>query len=1085
MNKTRLLPVLAVLSSLVLAMPSLAASHAWLFGSADGRDGDGGMRLHNTSATNGNWSVQGHSLRFENRFAAQTDDNNSTQTLATLDLSAFGYQAGSDFTLWLMLDIHNVFEWNRFGLVAFMDDPEHADAGMISARTQVLNRGLAEIAMATDFTGRRGELIQQALPERLTNDRYRMILTGEHQADGSLRLTFSLQRGDDDTPHVINHTLSQAPTGTHFGFGGRIRSHRPEAHQPIIDLIEMRFEPRHLAIHAPLPDPIRYTGIWQHEGQLYRYRATLRRKHHHAGALETSVVFTPNLTAGSKTDPGESLLDKGYLVVEFNSAGLDTEPASLASLMAAFRNALPALLQTRSEGILRTGVEKIRLPIAIDEARAVTEPAPPSDAVRISRKPMQPTPAVLAYNLGHFFAGSNAADWWTYSGATGGRIFVSPAHIEGTRGQHRPAGDFEVHGKDDFLAFRERLSHNPTDPHLVHWERLVQRMVEVPLLSNNRIHVAHALEHFSKHSPDVLIQASMVPEIFPIENADDWNGKWRLWRSYFSMVYYYASKFGIQRFAMHNEPNHPHMFIEPEDWLVRAALCADAAARAIEVVNREQQSALQAKLFVPVTAGDIGDPFTGPYVRYGRPILERWDLDFLGNRTGNPLYANYAVQRYNATPENFGRGLLDLKNKVAEDLPWHLPMPSFSITEFNVHHGRFFDTIEESLDTPEKFIHFAQILTHLMRAGLEEYYVFKFGLTAAMPGRQFLVHKNGMFHTDNEREPHNYGGPTRAAEAYRLFIQAFAPGRQLLKTQALPAPEALDITAAIDPESDALWIFSVNPHPAPQPLNLDLQAWAHDREGSVIVSEVSAGKEGEIVLWETLASDGRLQLKQPAQSVWLLRLPAAKKNSQWQEIQADTSVMVVDDPAKQRNQAKTVALHVANPLDPEQARAVAIYAFTLPEFAANELQTAVLTLAGMADGLDDQPAQAQVFIVEDAEWDPNSIQWSNTPALRADVPRGHFIRHRVVDNASGSARVAGQINLSHREPQTIQLDLTRALQKNGGQRITLLIAQEPRWDVHPSEKEAKGDIQAHGIQLAPATAKPPHTPRVQLLLNRP
>ncbi|MDV7394646.1 hypothetical protein RZS08_24900, partial [Arthrospira platensis SPKY1] len=136
-----------------------------------------------------------------------------------------------------------------------------------------------------------------------------------------------------------------------------------------------------------------------------------------------------------------------------------------------------------------------------------------------------------------------------------------------------------------------------------------------------------------------------------------------------------------------------------------------------------------------------------------------------------------------------------------------------------------------------------------MRAGLEEYYVFKFGLTAAMPGRQFLVHKNGMFHTDNEREPHNYGGPTRAAEAYRLFIQAFAPGRQLLMTQALPAQEALDITAAIDPESDALWIFSVNPHPAPQPLNLDLQAWTHDREGSVIVSEVSADKEGEIVLW--------------------------------------------------------------------------------------------------------------------------------------------------------------------------------------------------------------------------------------------
>lgn len=253
-----------------------------------------------------------------------------------------------------------------------------------------------------------------------------------------------------------------------------------------------------------------------------------------------------------------------------------------------------------------------------------------------------------------------------------------------------------------------------------------------------------------------------------------------------------------------------------------------------------------------------------------------------------------------------------------------------------------------------------------------------------------------------------------------------------------------------------------------------------------MVSEVSAAKAGEIVLWETLNADGHLQASQPAESVWLLRLPTGQPNGRWKEVQADASTAVLDDEAANlKKEVPREWLSVANPLDPEKPRSVALFTFTLPEFAEDTLQAAVLTLSGWAEGLGDQPTQAQVFIVEDQDWEAESADWQNVPALLNNVPRGHFIRHRVVDNASGAARVAGQINLSRTEPEKLRLDLTGILREAAGQKITVLIAQEPRWDVHPSEKEAKGDIQPHGIQLAPATAKPPHTPRVQLLLNRP
>lgn len=42
------------------------------------------------------------------------------------------------------------------------------------------------------------------------------------------------------------------------------------------------------------------------------------------------------------------------------------------------------------------------------------------------------TSAIIGYDMGHFYSGSNTRDWWRYSGVTGARVFVPPNEIEPT-----------------------------------------------------------------------------------------------------------------------------------------------------------------------------------------------------------------------------------------------------------------------------------------------------------------------------------------------------------------------------------------------------------------------------------------------------------------------------------------------------------------------------------------------------------------------------------------------------------------------------------------------------------------------------
>ena len=680
----------------------------------------------------------------------------------------------------------------------------------------------------------------------------------------------------------------------------------------------------------------------------------------------------------------------------------------------------------------------------------------------VTREVSGRTPEVLAYNLGHFYPDSNAADWWRFAGVTGARAFVNPRHFEAW---NETSPDTYVTDVDHFLSARQRLMDDPLNEAHIDWPTLRERLSTFVLPGSNRFVVEEAFRHITRVSPDVLVQMSVSPGSFPIADDDDWAGKWHLWRTYFSLVYYFAAEFGIERFAMHNEPNHRLYFVESDEWLMRAQLAADAAAQAMTSVNQRHDRSMRARMFVPVVAGNIRNLPRGAYAEYGRPVVQAWDVDFLGRRTGTPLYYAYAHQPYGHDPDGFAEGLRSIKKHVLKDLPEGMPRPAFSFTEFNIYTGRRFDAIPETMDSPAKVTRLAMILGELMEAGLNEFYLFKFGLTKAQtPGAQYAVHKNGMFYVDNNAPPHDYGGPTRGADAYRLFCRAFRPDRDRLHLD-FDRTADFRIYASNEPHSGSLWLYAVNDASSARPWRLDASAWDEALTGDVIIEEVSAAKGGEVVGVHRLQGGQMAHVEQPPESVWLIHLPGQPGDAHWVDVPAHRQHMVGDGEYREQVLDGLEAIQVVNDTRQAEGRRVGLYRFALPEHAADNLLAAVVEFPVQSLAPPDALAQVQVFMANASAWPDTSVRWSDLPVLRQGVAAGPMLRNRIVNGQGQSTFIAGQLNVQGPEVQTARLDVTDALRERRGNNVAFLLAQEPRWDYNAAFPKDKGDVQAGGIAL--------------------
>lgn len=700
------------------------------------------------------------------------------------------------------------------------------------------------------------------------------------------------------------------------------------------------------------------------------------------------------------------------------------------------------------------------------------------------------TPDVLAYNLGHFFPGSNISDWWRYSRASGARVFLTPAHFN-VAGTLRP-GEDAVTDQQSFLDRRAALRADPLNTDFINWPIIGQRF-NVALTGNNRIVPRFAFEEIHRMGGAILAQMNITANAFPIADENDWAGKWVAWRTFYSLAFYLAREFDVERFASHNEPNHPDSFIEVTPWLMRLRLASDAVKAALEDVNALYGKNLQPKFKAPVTAG--GGP---AFISYGRPAVTTMNRNFLGQTPpGYQVFHHYTYHRYDRTPAEFATELLNLRRDVNAVTPVGIAPLNFAITEYNVHTGANFDGMPQSSDTLSKATTFGAITAGLIGAGIDELYAFKFGMTVYPSTRNFPVQKNGMVFSDNTHAPHHHGSFGRSAEVYRLLNKGFAPGRHVL-AHSLAGTGAANLAVLVsrDPVSGFIHVFSVNDSNSSVPLEIDLSALNLPDGNHAVIEDVSQWRTGLVRSIERITSGRISPGNQPAQTVWLIQVnPHAEREEDTSgtplRMNVSADLMVRDGVHADTTFANEPIAYARNDAISADGRAAAFLRFDLPaDWDPSDLLFALLAVPVRSVNGGAETVHAHLYGLDHHYWDPATLTWNLANNLSNQAPVGNQIRHRVVEGAGESAHVLGQITVGG-EWTVRQIDVTDYL-RTQADRASFMVTQDPRWDVDIRVQEVPaswddlvvGDTQTDGLRIRTSREASQPDEAAQLILIR-
>jgi len=686
-------------------------------------------------------------------------------------------------------------------------------------------------------------------------------------------------------------------------------------------------------------------------------------------------------------------------------------------------------------------------------------------------------PDILAYNLAHFYPGSNTHDWWRYSGVNGARLFISPSSVEPS--DDIPGTGDGVTNQAGFLSRKTALRADPLNHSFIDWPDFEDEY-ENKTLGGNRIRINYALGKLRELDIQVLAQITAGEGRFPISGSGDWAGKWELWQHFYAQAFHLGRHFDVARYQMFNEPNHPNAGeLTASNWLMRLQLVSDAIQSALADVNTLYGKSLESLVFAPVNSG--GD---GPYSGWGDLAVANRHVNFLGvSDPGYLVMHRYDYHEYNSTPSQFASSLNSLRSSISADMAPETRFP-MSISEFNVHTNSNFNAIPETLDDPVKYARLGAIAVHLIKNFEKELYCFKFGQTednAATYG----VKKNGMHYVHNSSTPYDTGGATRAAEVWRLVNKGMKPGGTQKKytRDSNGSIDDLDLRATYRPATGNYHVYSANNTGSGVSLTVDTSAWNIPAGSRYLLEEVSTTRYGSVRTWNTVSADGTLfdgtdnLLWQPARTVWLFTI-AAKPQQAQQIIDASEDATVIDGSNAGTNYAGTSTLLARN--DPATAdnRKAAFIKFTLPVVHPPDIQLAVLSLRGKTNTAD-TTAQGHLYGLDDDSWTAGSLTWSNAPNLRKGAAPGDQIEDRVITGQGDSAHILGQIVVTSTSRSTKMLDVTDFLQSQPGSTVSFLLTQDPRWDV-ALPALTSGDIQADGLDIRSSEAATQNSPGPQL-----
>lgn len=678
------------------------------------------------------------------------------------------------------------------------------------------------------------------------------------------------------------------------------------------------------------------------------------------------------------------------------------------------------------------------------------------------------TPLLLGYNLAHFMAGSNSADWWRYTGARAARAFLSPSEIEPS---------------DDLGSLGDGVSSSaPLDPQYVNWNAFLERYQNA-VGDTNRFTIAHAFAELRQQGVSILANITASPSRFPLADSGDWANAWELWQHYYAQAFLLGRDYGIERYGIFNEPNNwswPSGTIDPvANWLRRLQLSSDAIQAALADVNSRYGTSLQPRIFAPNTANGAtkyNNASTGD--TWGRRAVlgrrQRWDGGTDPNWSNFQVY-NY--QKYDSLAADFLSDYQSLRAALDGDGATDLPL---ALTEFNVRTGSNYDARIETLDSPSDYSALAANSIALSQAGARELYLFKFGQTARSAPTTYPVAKNGTHYVQNGSTGlNNVGGATKGAEAYRLFVKGSGSGRQRL-LHSSDAGSAVWVQIAREAGGGTVWATIANTGTSPVNLELDLSALLlagfGPSDGSLAVIEEVSGSYSGAVSRVVALQGGRLPAATlPAQAVWQVALTPAQGILRRT---ATEDTQLADGTGKNQGGGALSSLTVRSD-GTVNGRRVSLFKFNVQNLPA-DLERVLLSLN--ASTISQNGAiQAHVYGVSDDSWSEAGSTWASLPALlKQNVAAGNQIEHNVVAGQGSATTILGQLVVSGSSARPYQLDVSDFVRRQSDGWASFLVVQEHRWDVAlPSL--SSGDTQSDGLRISSREAGAVQAPELQLL----
>jgi hypothetical protein len=683
------------------------------------------------------------------------------------------------------------------------------------------------------------------------------------------------------------------------------------------------------------------------------------------------------------------------------------------------------------------------------------------------------TPVALGYNLGHFEENSNAADWFRYSGADSARLFIARKDLEKSDDME-PWGD-GVTNKASFFALRDLLRANAANPA----ERLSQELVDWNAFSTNLAQSnGYQLATLRDAGIDVLATITAGATL----DANDWAGRWELWQHYYAAAYVLSYNYGVRRYSMYNEPNHGNKMKE-NHWLDLLLICSDAIQSAIQDVNTRYKLTLKSEIFAPNTASGASkynDEFQG---RWGKTPIDHRHRRLDGSIDEN--WMNFHVYNYQKyTHRNFDEdersGFLtdydSLRSLIDTDMKGEPQLP-ISLTEFNIKTAADYDRSDDSPDDPFDSTSLGATLAGLSARGMQQMYLFKFGKTAWKS--TYGVKKNGTHYVQNS-SPYHYGGATRCAEAYRLFIKAARGARPIHRVAASTGASSglnkgLWNLATRDEATGMSHLFLANQDDRTIPLDIDFSALGIPPGNPFCVEQVDQSKLGGVVTHGRLEKGKTGSLNMPPFSVWLISVPSGLATTITRDAVADTQLR--DGSKLTVADGGSLASVMVRSDASKNPRHVALIRIPVPA-GEGSLNRRVLLEMDVASSVDGTLAQAHVYGITNNNWSEEAFTWQQASEfLKSVVPVGNQIKHNVVNGHGSTAHMLGQLTSDSSSMARMAVDVTDFVRSRKDGMATFLIIQEHRWDVAlPSL--TKGDTQSAHLRIGSRERKGGQPPRL-------